>query len=243
MLYLVIPFVLYNLDHIINFYNSLNVSDFSIYQSISVLNLVTYWSTGLLLLLPSPVNRIQTKVNSINLYKIVKLVLFNQIIITPICIYGLYEIYELYDKTIPTVYIVIRDILISLLFTEVFFYYIHRLLHYKYFYRYIHSIHHTYSAPISITAIYAHPLEYIFGNILPIVIGPIVCNSHLITIWIWQLIVIMNTVIVHSGFAPKNPIYKYLYIPDPTKHDVHHMSYKFNYGVIDVLDYLHGTLK
>ena len=121
MLYLLIPFLLYNLDHIINFYDSLNVSDFSIYQSISVLNLVTYWSTGLLFLLPLPMNRIQTKVNSINLYKIVKLVLFNQIIITPICIYGLYEIYKLYDKTIPTVYIVIRDIIISLLFTEVFF--------------------------------------------------------------------------------------------------------------------------
>ena len=110
----------------------------------------------------------------------------------------------------------------------------HRILHQSFMYKYIHSIHHTYSSPVAICALYAHPLEYIFGNIIPVVLGPLLCESHFITLLLFQFMAIVNTVSVHSG-------YKIPFLINPTSHDIHHLKYKYNFGVINLLDKIHGT--
>ena len=156
-------------------------------------------------------------------------------VVTPFIASILYNFYT-NDDIIPTYNNIFRDITISVFITEILFYYTHRLFHISYLYKYIHKLHHVYSAPIGITALYAHPIEYAIGNILPIMIGPLLCSSHIITIWIWIIIVNINTITVHSG-------YNFFYLIDSTKHDKHHMMFICNYGVLNILDYLHGTLK
>jgi len=49
------------------------------------------------------------------------------------------------------------------------FYWCHRLLHHPKLYPYIHKKHHEYGITISIAAEYAHPIEFIFGNIVRII--------------------------------------------------------------------------
>ena len=93
---------------------------------------------------------------------------------------------------------------------------IHRLFHTKYLYKY-HKVHHTYNVPIGFAAIYAHPLDYIFGNIVPDMVPFFLCCDYytfhfLITIGVYI------TIMDHSNMG------KY-------KHHIdHHRYFNCNYG-------------
>ena len=72
---------------------------------------------------------------------------------------------------LPTFQWVILELSVCILFEELGFYYSHRLLHNPRFYKYIHKRHHEWQTPIAITAIYCHPIEHIFSNLLPPFLG------------------------------------------------------------------------
>jgi methylsterol monooxygenase len=42
---------------------------------------------------------------------------------------------------------------------------ISRLLHIPLIYKHVHKLHHEWTAPIGIEAVYAHPFEYVFSNL------------------------------------------------------------------------------
>ena len=242
--FLIIPILLlnYNLDNIINIYNNLSNTysekTLFVYGS-SILQIGFFWSYSSMFHIFDSIQyfnkyRVQSQYSSISrsFNSIIKLVLFNQLI-TPFIAYLLYNFYSY--PPIPDIYTIIIDIIKFIFIIEILFYYSHRLLHIPYLYKKIHSIHHKYTAPNAIISLYTHPIEYIISNILPVMIGPLLCNSHIITIWIWILISLFNAMTVHSG-------YNLFFISD-TKHDMHHILFKYNFGVLNVLDYLHGTLK
>ena len=54
------------------------------------------------------------------------------------------------------------------------FYMSHSLLHKPYLYKMIHKVHHEHKVTTSIAAIYAHPLEYLFGNAVPSTLGALI---------------------------------------------------------------------
>lgn len=43
-----------------------------------------------------------------------------------------------------------------------------RLLHHPYLYKHVHKLHHEWTAPIGIVAIYAHPVEYLTSNLFTV---------------------------------------------------------------------------
>lgn len=130
---------------------------------------------------------------------------------------------------------IVRDIAISLLIREALFYYSHRLLHVPYFYRRIHKKHHRFTAPIALAAQFAHPIEQIFANALPISLPPQLLRSHVLTFWIYLTWELFNTATVHSGYD--------FFRNKAKMHDLHHEKFNLNYGSIGLFDWVHGTNK
>lgn len=137
-------------------------------------------------------------------------------------------------EELPTFQWVLLEISVFILVEEIGFYYSHRLAHHPRLYKHIHKIHHEWTAPISIIAIYAHPIEHLVSNLFPIVLGPLIMGSHIATTWLWFTLAIMSTNISHCGFHLP-------FLPSPEAHDFHHLKFTNNFGVLGVLDRLHGT--
>lgn len=95
--------------------------------------------------------------------------------------------------------------------------FIFRLFHHPRLYKHIHKIHHEWTAPTSIVSIYAHPLEHVVSNLLPVALGPIIMGSHLATAWLWFSLALMSTTVAHSGYHL--PLF-----PSPEAHDYHHLK-------------------
>ncbi|KAJ8266864.1 hypothetical protein GJAV_G00135570 [Gymnothorax javanicus] len=135
---------------------------------------------------------------------------------------------------LPTFHRVLLEIAVCGLLEEVLFYYSHRLFHHPAIYKHIHKIHHEWTAPIGVISLYAHPVEHVLSNMLPVMVGPLLLGSHLTTLSLWFTIALLVTTISHCG-------YHLPLLPSPEFHDFHHLKFNQCYGVLGVLDRLHGT--
>lgn len=121
------------------------------------------------------------------------------------------------------------------LFAEVGFYSTHLLFHHPSIYQYIHKKHHSFTAPVAVAALYAHPAEILLSNLIPLVLGPIVLGSHPYVYWTWFVVSIINTLNAHCG-------YELPFMPSPRFHDLHHRKFRHNYGILYMMDAAFGTL-
>jgi len=124
---------------------------------------------------------------------------------------------------------------LTFLYEDIMFYYAHRLLHIPYLYEKVHKIHHRWTTPIAISAMYTHPFEQAFANILPVVLAARFAGLGKGAMRLWHVITLVNTLVAaHGGY--KIPYYKNM-------HDKHHTDLNCNYGVLGILDRFHGTLR
>ena len=146
--------------------------------------------------------------------------------------YTQYDCAQIYITSLPTKQIIKSELLSPLTLTFMTNFQdlfnplpLSRLFHHPRIYRHIHKIHHEWTAPIGIVAIYAHPLEHLMSNLGPIILGPLVMGSHIATAWMWFALALMTTINTHSG-------YHLPFMPSPEAHDFHHLKYVTRYLLI-----------
>ena len=125
------------------------------------------------------------------------------------------------------------DIIMTLFFTDFFFYSIHSLMHWSWIYQYFHKKHHQIIAPIGFSAVYMTPTDFLIGNCLPAFLPLYLLGAHGLTIKIWIALTTLNTILIsHSGFNNLSDF-----------HDIHHSHFNRNFGINLYMDWLCGTLK
>jgi sterol desaturase/sphingolipid hydroxylase (fatty acid hydroxylase superfamily) len=136
-------------------------------------------------------------------------------------------------ETFPDTWEILKQIFFFMLVEDFLFYWHHRMLHHPKIYPYIHKIHHEYNITVSISAEYAHPLEFILGNVLPANIGPKILGSqvHFITYNLWIIVRLLESVDGHSGYEFSWSPYRLLPLSSSSSyHNFHHSHNVGNFG-------------
>uniref|UniRef100_A0ACB8EIP0 Uncharacterized protein n=3 Tax=Sphaerodactylus townsendi TaxID=933632 RepID=A0ACB8EIP0_9SAUR len=172
------------------------------------------------------------------LFNVIRTVLFNQFFITlPMLMLMLPILKRRGDPcslSLPTFHWFLLELAVYVILQEISFYYIHRLIHHPLLFKHIHKKHHEWTAPVSIVSIYAHPVDHIISNMVPLQIGPVLLGSHVTSIMAWLSLAVLNSTVVHSG-------YHLPFLPPPEFHDYHHLTFNHCYGNLGIMDHLHGT--
>ncbi|CAI5472946.1 unnamed protein product [Closterium sp. Yama58-4] len=138
--------------------------------------------------------------------------------------------------------------IVSYFFIEDFvFYWGHRALHSKWLYQNVHCVHHEYATPFGLTSEYAHPAEILFLGFATI-LGPALTGPHLLTLWLWMSLRVLETVEAHSGFEfPWSPSRFIPLYGGAEYHDYHHRCVYTDSGnyssTFIYMDWIFGTDK
>lgn len=126
------------------------------------------------------------------------------------------------------------SLLIMFLVHDTYFYWGHRLLHWKPIFKYVHKTHHLSINPTPFAAYAFHPLEAVFEmGIMPLIVFTI--PHHISTVSIFALYSLLLNVAAHVGyeFLPKwfarHRIFKWH--NTATHHNLHHRYFHTNFGL------------
>lgn len=140
----------------------------------------------------------------------------------------------------------IFSVFAAILIHDTYFYWTHRLMHWKRIFPYVHHIHHKSHNPTPLAAFSFHPLEALIEiGVLPVIIFAI--PMHPIAVGLFGTYMIVFNVIGHLGYElmPAKFMQGRLLkmMNTSTHHNMHHHYSKCNYGLyFSIWDKLMGTL-
>lgn len=128
---------------------------------------------------------------------------------------------------------------------DTYFYWVHRLMHWRKIFKYVHHVHHRSHNPTPLAAFSFHPVEAILEiGFLPIIV--FILPLHNLTLLLFGIYMILHNVIGHLGFEllPErfgNSIL-FRWLNTSTHHNMHHHYGRGNYGLyFNLWDRLAGT--
>jgi len=184
-------------------------------------------------------------------WKAVLLVAFNNVILAGVVNFAFIFGFGLYTPTIKNIGVLgyLGRLLFMVLCEDIHFYFAHKLLHHPYLYKKVHKIHHEFVNTVAISAEYAHPVEFIFGNLSPTSLGHNLLAfagcSDLLTFLVFLIFRIIETTESHGGYEFPWSLTRFLpFSCSADYHDYHHRKFNWNYGSFTLFwDTLFGTNK
>jgi sterol desaturase/sphingolipid hydroxylase (fatty acid hydroxylase superfamily) len=128
---------------------------------------------------------------------------------------------------------IIVKLTLNYLLADIWFYHIHIMLHSPDLYRNLHKMHHKFSLPYALTALYCSGYETIFLNSFAAGLGMVIFSVPPPYVYIWFFLVALNSTCSHSG-------YKFWVLIDGA-HEIHHTHNNKNFGFSPWFDMLYGT--
>jgi len=126
------------------------------------------------------------------------------------------------------------SVALAIVLHDAYFYWTHRLLHWKPLYRFVHHVHHRSTSPTPWAAYAFHPLEALIqAGVYLLVVFTI--PIHPLALMLFLLYMIVRNVVGHLGFEiwpagfARHPLTRWHLTP--THHDLHHRRGKGNYGL------------
>lgn len=126
------------------------------------------------------------------------------------------------------------SIILMLLIHDTYFYWIHRLMHQKVLFKYVHKVHHESIDTTPFSAFSFHTIEAILEyGITPLLV--FIMPTHILGLFIFQLLMTSFNVIGHLGYElyPKKwhriPIIQWK--TTSVHHNLHHSKFNGNYGL------------
>ena len=125
-----------------------------------------------------------------------------------------------------------------ILCNEVLFYYSHRAFHHRALYRRFHKQHHEFRAPYALAALHAHPVEFVLSDLVPFTAAFVPLRPHIFFVYQWIVGACLGTQTHHAGYR-----FPWIAAHDhqPDFHDRHHADARTCFGVLGILDFVHGT--
>jgi sterol desaturase/sphingolipid hydroxylase (fatty acid hydroxylase superfamily) len=152
--------------------------------------------------------------------------------------------FRLDDTSLPSGSEILGQLILCMILEDFAFHHTHQLLHTKQLY-WIHKLHHKYHASISIAAVHAHPIEFMVGNLLPSLLGPLLLQQrmHRWSFCVWAVFRSSAALENHSGYEFPWSLYQAIPFKAPTEyHDFHHNRNLETYsGVLRFWDMVYGT--
>lgn len=129
-----------------------------------------------------------------------------------------------------------------LMFTDCLIYWIHRGLHHRLLYKYLHKPHHMWKVPTPYASHAFHPIDGFLQSV-PYHIYPFLFPLHKVIYLGLFVFVSIWTVSIHDGNY-KVPLLLQPFINGSAHHTDHHLLYKYNYGQFFTLwDRIGGSFK
>ncbi len=124
---------------------------------------------------------------------------------------------------------------LSFLIIDTCFYWQHRLVHHPAIYQYVHKQHHRFKVSCGVAFEYAHPVEGLLVNGLPLFVVFYLFNFHLTQLLLFLVIRLWETIDAHSGYD--FPFSPWRYTSGAVSHDLHHSANLGNFGIFPFWDW------
>jgi methylsterol monooxygenase len=168
-------------------------------------------------------------------WKCFKMLMFNHFCVQLPMILGTYTFTKMFGipyeyAAMPAWYILAAQCFGCAVIEDTWHYFVHRAMHHKSVYKYVHKVHHHFNAPFGMTAEYAHPVEtVVLGT--GFFLGIIAFCNHVVLLWAWVVVRLIETCDVHSGYHFWfNPLHLIPFYGGSFFHDYHHMKTLGNYS-------------